>query len=532
MLPEFIQTPLRRAFAGHGITPARAKRAAKKDLVTVADTADLAAGAGAGAGAGRAAVSQPVPEPEAAARLPAPRGHLDMVIRCPDDSVIVVGWALPSGSPLLMVEGAGTTACLTDSFSSYRPDLTGPFGGEFGPMAAYGGFILRLPRQTTAPASVALSLASSGRIIHSVKAEQIGAQPIELARRLFSVDTPPHLLTERFSTTDLPAIAAAMKENERIVETYPVERWQFGEAPVAPATSLIIPLYARWDFVEHQLLAFSRDADILSRCEIIYVVDDPNILPHFLAQARELSELYGVAFTIVWGQVNRGYAGANNLGAGQARGDKLILMNSDVIPDAPGWAATLTDLLDANPGFGVIAPRLMFPDGGIQHAGMAFQWDARLQVWLNDHPLLGLPREADPTVGLSERQAVTGACMVLRRREFEELGRFDTGYLIGDFEDSDLCLKYRERGLLPGYCADVELTHLERQSLRSAGDPGFRQKVTILNAVRHQERWGATIARLAGGGLTSGGLAGGGLAGAGLKGGRLLGQDDGKENRP
>ena len=85
----------------------------------------------------------------------------------------------------------------------------------------------------------------------------------------------------------------------------------------------------------------------------------------------------------------------------------------------------------------------------------------------------------------------------MRREVYDSVGGLDEKFLIGDFEDSDLCLKVREKGLeiacLP---LPVTLIHLERQSFGGVGTPKFRDYVVRYNAWRHQKRWGATIAKL------------------------------------
>ncbi|MBO9718169.1 MAG: hypothetical protein J7507_15545, partial [Pseudoxanthomonas sp.] len=57
------------------------------------------------------------------------------------------------------------------------------------------------------------------------------------------------------------------------------------------------------------------------------------------------------------------------------------------------------------------------------------------------------------------------------------------------FEDSDFCLKLRAEGLASAYLPEIELVHLERQSLTALGSQDFRSKVTLWNALRHQQRW-------------------------------------------
>ena len=69
--------------------------------------------------------------------------------------------------------------------------------------------------------------------------------------------------------------------------------------------------------------------------------------------------------------------------------------------------------------------------------------------------------------------------MLMTRAPFDSVRGWDNGYLIGDFEDSDLCFKIREQGKHCVYVPTVELTHLERQSFNLTGAPDFRTKVVI-----------------------------------------------------
>jgi GT2 family glycosyltransferase len=86
--------------------------------------------------------------------------------------------------------------------------------------------------------------------------------------------------------------------------------------------------------------------------------------------------------------------------------------------------------------------------------------------------------------------------MLVDRDTYLDLGGFDEGYAVGDFEDSDFCLRLRERDLL-SYCARSEtLYHLERQSQALLGSPDLRAKLTLYNAWRHTRRWRDTLEQL------------------------------------
>ena len=263
--------------------------------------------------------------------------------------------------------------------------------------------------------------------------------------------------------------------------------------------TVVIPLFGRLDFVENQMLAFAQDAWLQARAQLVYVLDDERLVDAMTQQAEQWFRLYGVPFEWVFGGVNRGFSGANNLGAAQARGEYLVFLNSDAFPVAPGWLEPLCQALADDSALGVVGARLVFPDGSLQHASMDFLRREELGVWINHHPLMGCPVELDPHASLARVPAVTGACMAMRRATLEAVGGWDTGYLVGDFEDSDMCFKVRAAGLDIGYLPTVALTHLERQSFKMLGQGDFRQRVVIFNAALHQRRWGEQIAALSNG---------------------------------
>src|SRR3546814_5489014 len=87
----------------------------------------------------------------------------------------------------------------------------------------------------------------------------------------------------------------------------------------------------------------------------------------------------------------------------------------------------------------------MFEDQSLQHAVMYFGTDG-VGNWLNQHYYKGLPRDFGPATVERTVPAVTGACLVTRRDLYARVGGFTEDYIIGDYEDSDLCLKIRREG--------------------------------------------------------------------------------------
>jgi GT2 family glycosyltransferase len=260
-----------------------------------------------------------------------------------------------------------------------------------------------------------------------------------------------------------------------------------------PEASLIIPLYGRIDFFEYQMAFFSRDSDV-TRHEIIYVLDDPSKRREMEVLAQSVFERFRVPFRLLLLARNLGFAPANNQGLKVARGRYVCFLNSDAFPITDGWVRRLARRLTDNADVGVLGAQLRFEDGSIQHEGCYFRPIREFGNWaFVEHFNKG--RRPAQTEGLRYCDAVTGACMVLERSLALELGGFDESYIIGDFEDSDLCLRLRQLNRRCAVDQGVQLYHLERKS-QAAPNQSWRMNLTLFNAWVHERRWSATLAEL------------------------------------
>jgi GT2 family glycosyltransferase len=263
----------------------------------------------------------------------------------------------------------------------------------------------------------------------------------------------------------------------------------FGEQHEATRLSIIIPLYGRYDFMQHQLAHFASDP-AMRDVELIYVLDDPPLGHEVNIVAFGLYQTFGLPFKVVFSEYNLGFSGANNLGVSFASGEHILLLNSDIIPTKDGW---ITDYLEQFSGLsssGILGATLVYEDHTVQHVGMEFREDSSYPgIWMNHHPYKGVPLSMLDKKGVSQVQLVTGACMLMRRALFEEVGGFDTLYVLGDFEDSDLCLKCIDKGFDIYVSHDVVMYHLERlsQDLVDSGDWKF--KLTLANGVYQTNKW-------------------------------------------
>jgi GT2 family glycosyltransferase len=180
-----------------------------------------------------------------------------------------------------------------------------------------------------------------------------------------------------------------------------------------------------------------------------------------------------------------------------AHGELLTLLNSDVIPLAPGWLATLRTALEVQEGArktGVVGPKLLFDDGSLQHAGLTFARDPEGR-WYNTHLFKGYPRDWPAANKPRAVPGVTGAAMLLPRDLYEAVGGFTEHYIVGDYEDSDLCLKIRAADREIRYEPRAALHHFERRSIEL--HPGYTgTAASAYNRRLHAERWSDTMAAL------------------------------------
>jgi len=388
-----------------------------------------------------------------------------------------------------VVSPEGARLDLTESYHYERPDVIQFYSGLGGEATRDHGFTAHF-------ALPAPSLLSSGWI-----AELRTSDGLELEIECPAVSRDPRLVRSTIlgelgqrGTVGGPLAAdhgrpALTRLQERIVGEAAIDTVDtYGEPPTDPEISIVVPLYKRLDFIEHQLLQFSRDPDFAA-AELIYVLDSTDQSEELARQARGLFGLYRLPFRVVNLTSGAGFAGANNLGIEVAAAARLLLLNSDVIPDRPGWLGEMGEFYDANANIGALGPKLLYEDDTLQHAGLYFHRDAGSEIWENAHCFKGLHR-GFPAANVTRRvPAVTAACMMVDRDLYEEAGGLPLHYVQGDYEDSELCLRFARSGRENWYLPEVELYHLEGQSYV----PGVRRVPSEYNMWLHSSIWGDSI---------------------------------------
>ena len=224
---------------------------------------------------------------------------------------------------------------------------------------------------------------------------------------------------------------------------------------VRPLVSIIIPTRDKQPLLETTLESiWSRTG--YDRYEII-VVDN---------ESRDRDAVRYLASLSPRCQVHRwsrpfNYSAINNFGVRHSHGEQLLFLNNDVEVIQPDWITAMLEHAQ-RPDVGAVGARLLYGDGRIQHAGVVVGINRVAANAFRSWPgeTTGNLRLADLTRNCS---AVTGACMMVPRRIFDEVGGFDEALRIV-LNDVDLCLKIRERGYLVLYTPNAVLYHYEGSS--------------------------------------------------------------------
>jgi GT2 family glycosyltransferase len=179
----------------------------------------------------------------------------------------------------------------------------------------------------------------------------------------------------------------------------------------------------------------------------------------------------------------------NNAAARGAAGDILGFVNNDIQVTHEEWLDEMVALA-ARPEAGCVGAKLLYPDGRIQHAGIVIGLGG---VAGHGHRFA---RDDDP--GYLNRlecvqnvSAVTAACLLVRRKVFEQVGGFDEGLTVA-FNDVDFCLKVRAAGYLNLWTPFAKLIHHESVSRGSDLTPARARRFADEYATM-QRRWGADL---------------------------------------
>lgn len=182
---------------------------------------------------------------------------------------------------------------------------------------------------------------------------------------------------------------------------------------------------------------------------------------------------------------NLGFGMGNNLGASYAVGEFVLFLNSDALVH-PGWLRPLLARIVEHDTVAAVGPRFLNLDGSLQSAGaLLSRAGATLTYGNGDDP------ERPEYIFARSVDYSAGACLLLRRSAFNEVGGFDPAFGLVYFEDADLCLALWQHG--------HRVVYEPRSSVTHVGGGGSEASQAVLRlAVRNrslfERRWRAVLA--------------------------------------
>ena len=180
------------------------------------------------------------------------------------------------------------------------------------------------------------------------------------------------------------------------------------------------------------------------------------------------------------------YSAVNNLGAREAKGEQILLLNNDTEVISPDWIREML-MFAQRQDVGAVGAKLYYPDGTIQHAGIGI--GIRM---LAGHWFRGFPGDSAGYFGrlkyAQDVSAVTAACMMIPRKVYEETGGLDESFSLV-FNDVDLCLRIRQAGYLIVWTPWAELTHYESKSRGPDEDTPEKKRFFVRETNRFLRKW-------------------------------------------
>ena len=249
-----------------------------------------------------------------------------------------------------------------------------------------------------------------------------------------------------------------------------------------PLISVIIPNKDHTDDLELCLFSMTRKSTY--RNYEILIVENNSEKEETFEYYKKLPDRYPKARVLTW-EKEFNYSAINNFAAKEAKGEYLLFLNNDVEILTPDWMEEMLQNCQQE-NVAAVGAKLYYPDDTIQHAGVVLGLGG-----IAGHIMCRASRE-DPgyfgrMISVQEISAVTAACMMVKKSDFDAVGGLDETFQVA-FNDIDLCMKFRAAGKKIIFTPYAELYHYESKS-RGLEDTPEKQFRFDKEVKRFQEKW-------------------------------------------
>ncbi len=251
----------------------------------------------------------------------------------------------------------------------------------------------------------------------------------------------------------------------------------------SPLVSILIPNYEHKEDLQ-KCLDSIFEKTTYPNFEVL-IIENNSRTDKIFQYYKEIQRKWKNLRVITWEGSEFNFSAINNLGAKEARGDHLLLLNNDIEIISPDWIQEML-MFSQRQDVGAVGAKLYYPDNTIQHAGIGLGLKN-----LAGHYHKGFSRAHPGYMGrltyAQDLSAVTAACMMVRRKVWEEVGGLDEALKVA-FNDVDLCLKIRKAGYLIVWTPFAELYHYESKS-RGLDMASPKHKRFISEVLLVRQRW-------------------------------------------
>ncbi len=197
------------------------------------------------------------------------------------------------------------------------------------------------------------------------------------------------------------------------------------------------------------------------------------------------------SFRVVrWEGTGFNYSALNNFGARFAQGEYLLLLNNDTEVITPRWLEEMV-MFAQQERIGCVGAKLLYPDDTIQHAGLGFGY-LTLAAHMHKNFPVANPGYMGRLIYAHDVYGVTGACLMIRRALYEEVGGLDESFAVA-FNDVDFCVRVHKAGYQNLFTPFAMLYHYESKSRGLDESPEKRARF-VSEVTRFQTRWKAELA--------------------------------------
>jgi GT2 family glycosyltransferase/glycosyltransferase involved in cell wall biosynthesis/tetratricopeptide (TPR) repeat protein len=248
-----------------------------------------------------------------------------------------------------------------------------------------------------------------------------------------------------------------------------------------PLTSIIIPVFNQVNYTKQCIDRISTNTP--RPFEIIVVNNGSTD-----GTKEYLDSLQSSEFKIQHLNENTGFVNACNEGAKIASGEYLVFLNNDTLPE-DGWLEALISAIEKMPSVGAVGAKLVYPDGKLQEAGsLVFSDSTPWNYGKGDDP------EKPQYNYIRETPYSSAACLLIRRKLFEQIGGFDQRYSPAYWEDVDLAFEVRKRGSKVIYQPAARIVHFEGVTGGTDVNSGYK-KYQVRNQEIFREKWASELKR-------------------------------------